>query len=405
MWPSRDAWLPVATTSTNAQGDYELAALDAASYAVEFADPHGALVSEWWDDTVGPTPVDLVVVGEGASVEGIDAALAAPARITGVVTEDATGDGVDSASVSAYALEAGSWEPTPYSVGTGADGSYDLGGLPAGTYRLEFYDFAGEYAPEFFDDRSTIGAATDIVVAAGATVSGIHAALAGAGHITGRVLDTGDAGVPEVAVTALRRVAGQWVPVADSVTDASGDYDVPGLTSGDYRVEFRDLSASYPMQFYDRQATVENGADVAVSSGATTSGIDAYLGAPVPTPTPTPAPSPAPTPTPPQPTPTTGPAPLPKVDRVTRPKIKGALRVGRRVRATKGVWSPRQVQVRYQWFVDGKKIRGATSRRLRLEGPWRGDRLTVRVTASASDHRPRSWRAKWTRPIRKAAAQ
>ena len=72
-----DAWLPFAMTSTDAQGDYALAALDAASYAVEFADPQGALVSEWWDDTVGPTPVDLVVVGEGASIEGIDAALAA----------------------------------------------------------------------------------------------------------------------------------------------------------------------------------------------------------------------------------------------------------------------------------------------------------------------------------------
>ena len=396
-----DAWLPFAMTSTDAQGDYALAALDAASYAVEFADPQGALVSEWWDDTVGPTPVDLVVVGEGASIEGIDAALAAPGRITGVVTEEATGDGVETASVSAYALEAGSWEPTPYSVGTEADGSFHLGGLPAGTYCLEFYDFAGEYAPEFFDDQSTVDAGIDIVVAAGATVSGIQAALAGAGHISGRVFDTGDAGVPEVAVTAMGRIAGQWVPIADSVTDASGDYDVPGLTSGDYRVQFRELSGSYPVQFYDRQATVENGADVAVSSGATTSRIDAYLGAPVPSPTPTPTP----TATPPPPTPTTGPAPLPKVDRIARPKIKGALKVGRRVRATKGVWSPRQVQVRYQWFVEGKKLRGATSHRLRLKGRWRGDRLTVKVTASASDHRPRSWRAKWTRPIRKAAAQ
>ena len=70
---------------------------------------------------------------------------------------------------------------------TGADGNYDLGGLPSGTYRLEFNDYSGSYLSEYYNNQSSLDLADDIAVAAPETVAGINASLALAGHITGKV--------------------------------------------------------------------------------------------------------------------------------------------------------------------------------------------------------------------------
>jgi murein peptide amidase A len=72
----------------------------------------------------------------------------------------------------------GGWEPLEF-VESAADGSYNLGGLEAGDYRLEFSDATGSYATQYYDDEPDLASASDVAVRAGATAPGIDAALTG----------------------------------------------------------------------------------------------------------------------------------------------------------------------------------------------------------------------------------
>ncbi len=68
-----------------------------------------------------------------------------------------------------------------------------------------------------------------------------------------------------------------------------------------------------------------------------------------------------------------------------KPVITGAAKVGKRLVVRTGTWSAAgaKVTLRYQWFVNGKAIRGATKGRLKLVRSYRGKKITVKVTGSA----------------------
>ena len=76
------------------------------------------------------------------------------------------------------------------------------------------------------------------------------------------------------------------------------------------------------------------------------------------------------------------------ITNTARPKIKGSIEVGGTVKATSGTWAPATVTLTYQWFADGKKIKGADAKTLKIVKGLLGDRLTVRVTAKAKGYEP-----------------
>lgn len=89
-------------------------------------------------------------------------------------------------SVTAYIKNGVDWDSAG-SATTNSVGEYDIGGLEPGTYRVEFKDGDGEYLGIFYNQVADLASATDIVVAAGAIVTGINAQLSAAAHITGTV--------------------------------------------------------------------------------------------------------------------------------------------------------------------------------------------------------------------------
>lgn len=82
---------------------------------------------------------------------------------------------------------------------------------------------------------------------------------------------------------------------------------------------------------------------------------------------------------------------------VRRPVVKGKARVGRRLRATTGSWSPTPASYRYQWFRGKKRIKGATRAAYRLTRKDRGTKITVRVTVVRRGVTTRSVKAKAVR--------
>ena len=68
---------------------------------------------------------------------------------------------------------------------------------------------------------------------------------------------------------------------------------------------------------------------------------------------------------------------------IKAPKVKGTAKVGKRLRVTQGTLNPTAVERKIQWLANGKKIKKATKRRLKVTSKLRGKKITVRVTVSA----------------------
>ena len=70
---------------------------------------------------------------------------------------------------------------------------------------------------------------------------------------------------------------------------------------------------------------------------------------------------------------------------VTPPQVTGTPMFDRVLRAGPGVWDPADVDVAYRWLRDGAPIPGARERSYRLRLGDLGHRMSVRVTATATD--------------------
>lgn len=67
----------------------------------------------------------------------------------------------------------------------------------------------------------------------------------------------------------------------------------------------------------------------------------------------------------------------------TPPTVSGTARVGRRLTASAGTWTPTPTTTTYQWLANGTPISGATGSTFVLKAAQVGKRISVRVTAQA----------------------
>jgi surface antigen len=70
------------------------------------------------------------------------------------------------------------------------------------------------------------------------------------------------------------------------------------------------------------------------------------------------------------------------------PALDGRPRVAHTIRVSGGSWSPRPDRVRYRWFVDGKRIRSVSTRKLRIPARFVRSRIAVTVTARRPGYAP-----------------
>lgn len=81
----------------------------------------------------------------------------------------------------------------------------------------------------------------------------------------------------------------------------------------------------------------------------------------------------------------TGSVPRPRVT-VKKVRYVGTLRVGRRLAASVRGVTPRNAKVRYQWYRDGKGIKGATKKSYMVRSADRGKRITLRATIAKTKY-------------------
>jgi hypothetical protein len=168
-----------------------------------------------------------------------------------------------------------------------ADGSYTTGDIPPATdYRVCFEAFgASKFVQECYDNQLTSGTTTPVVVASGATTTGIDAALTAWGMMSGTVTDSagshqGLANVDVMISSPSTGAFGGATTAADgtftatnmaSATDYQVCYFVNGVTGGPAD------AAGYVDHCYNNQRLAGTPTPVSVTDGVTATGIDAAL--------------------------------------------------------------------------------------------------------------------------------
>lgn len=244
--------------------------LSAGSYRLSLSDPQGNYLAEYYDGASSLGAATLVEVTDAPVA--VIASLTPASRITGVVEDDQgnRASGVDvAACVSPGFTECVSGATAP-------DGSYELFGLRAGVYSVQFggpplWDFG-------YWGGATTAPGTLVTVGVGQTIPLINGVVQRlGGSLTGSVLDS-SSGAPIAGATVRVYQLGQGYATADTTTDASGHYSFANLLPGSYQIDA--LAVGYASETYDN---VPFGGDpasrttVVVGAGATVTGINFAL--------------------------------------------------------------------------------------------------------------------------------
>lgn len=279
---------------TNAAGAYNLSAtVPSGEYFVRFNPDNRnascAYITQYYDDQPdleGATPITVTAPNP---VTGIDAALRAGSQIFGRVTDATSDQPLENISVRVRDADG---DTVAFGRTTFLGGYITDPALPSGAYTVEFSDFGDTgYIDQFYAGAATVEEATPITLTAPTDRTGIDAALALGGRISGRVtaIDTG-AGLPGVRV---RVFAADGQPVATGFTDSDGQYSIDdGLPAGDYRIGFEPrrpqqgqgnlaqsgfTPAGYLPGFYRNGRTLDEADPVAIAAAALTENIDVAL--------------------------------------------------------------------------------------------------------------------------------
>jgi hypothetical protein len=267
---------------TNRHGRYAVSGLSSGSYQVTFEDcgygSHHVLLG---------SVTRSVTVTAPRGVTGLNQKLVPAGAISGIVLGGP--DATRQFGVCVVAVPVSKGTSYQYAT-TGPHGGYDLSGLTPGTYNVYFGDSfclfsTPGYAPQWYNDRTSQAAATDVTVTAGHDTPRIDATLGAAGAISGAATSHHHTPVAGECVTATP-VDPVPDPLFDSVphsvigvTAADGTYTLVGLLPGKYTAEFSTGcgDTGFLTQWWHHSSSAAGATVITVSANATVTGIDAAL--------------------------------------------------------------------------------------------------------------------------------
>lgn len=288
------------TTLVTPTGAYHLGEVLSGTYRIC---GFGVLGNEYNADTffgcyggAKPESARSIQVTTGATLAHLDFQLTAgqyDGQIAGRVT--ANGAPLSGIQVALYSPYVPNF-PNPYLplvyTYTNAVGAYRFGGLQDGAYQIGFSDPAGNYVSRYYRDKIWPDTADLVHVRNGATIGAINANLPRAGAISGRIhFVAGQPAAPLQMSLILVTEGGVSFHGRQIETDPAGDYQIRALEPGAYRaclpfeLTYGDPDPDSPSYFpncygTDRFSRIEYeyAADIVVTAGATTSGIDFTVG-------------------------------------------------------------------------------------------------------------------------------
>jgi hypothetical protein len=219
-------------------GRYQLTGLEPGQYYISFGcgAASGRYASQWFPDapSIGTAQLVSVVADQTSGIGGV---LQPGGRISGVVTGN-SGRPLASVCVQLFNAKTGASVTSPlFGPTTNSAGAYQVSGLPAGSYDVEFYPCLSNsrYASQWYRGQAVQTAATPVKVRAGATTVGVNARLTIGGSISGRVAGADGKPLDNICVSAYNPYNGLF---ASGTTGKAGTYLMLGVSTGSYTVEF-----------------------------------------------------------------------------------------------------------------------------------------------------------------------
>jgi len=274
-------------TITGPDGTYAFLSQPEGEYEVEFW--AGGYRPQFYDGKESWAEADPVVVGSGATT-GIDAAMDRFPGIEGTVTRSSDGEPVEEVQVCAWDIVTVEFAGCAW---TEADGSYLLSELEPGEYEVEFWpgETGQNLAFQVYDGKSLWVEADPVAVEAGTVTTGIDAALDPGATISGAVSSSNGALLQGIPVCSI--VLPENLLFTCEVTDGGGNYSLPYLPQGQYKVAFsidlnewygeeifEEMDDGYSTEFWNNQTTLAAANAITLSTGQSQSGISAVLAAP-----------------------------------------------------------------------------------------------------------------------------
>lgn len=335
-------------------GEYTIEGLAAGEYKVGFWSTGYGYLSQFFDDRASLSEAEPVQVTAGQTTSGIDAELRVAGKVTGRVTNAATGEPIQGVQVCATPTVPGDCERT------NANGEYTISELAGGEYTLEFTPI-GEL--DYFY------AQTGVSVTAGQVTSGVDVGLTEGGRITGRVTSASTGEPIEGAEACAREARDDEKQCA--TTNTAGEYSILRL-NGRYTVEVHipgDVQVpgggDYLAQFYGGEPPFENGRlvfspsqELSVAAPGTVSGIDVVL----------------------------QPGVFEEPVSTAPPVVSGTAVVGDALSCSSGSWGgdPAPRAFAYTWLRDGASISGADGSSYTAQSADEGHSVSCKVSAANS---------------------
>ena len=223
--------------TTNGAGQYRITNLTPGPYQV-FAGCGPRYAPSWFSSAPDSTTASFLSTLSGVTTT-VDFKLGRAGSISGTVT-DRAGHPLGSMCVLiANPKTKALLDIFENPAKTGSGGHYQISDLPAGQYILQYSDChhrpSPRFGPQWYNRRTTTGAATQVTVKAGQHTTGVDARLSTGATISGTV--TGPAGKPvgRICVNAQDPAA---LTFSEAKTDGQGHYSLSGLGTGRYSLSF-----------------------------------------------------------------------------------------------------------------------------------------------------------------------
>lgn len=267
---SRNAYTPAQQAVTDATGAYAVTGLASGYYYIHYQDLSHRHFDQYYGGVTSRSEAALVGVSAGGLVEQIDTTLVRGATIQGVVRghENAPLAGITVGAVPRYG-----YAPDRTAT-TDEAGRYVVGPLQSGFYALRLTDPADYYAPTFYDNPDFL-APDDLAVTVGTDVTGIDMRMTRQAIVQGRV--TTEAGAPLAAITVSARAVNVSSVEKNATTAPDGTYELHGLPSDFYRVEFSNPTGIYVGEYYSNTTLITAATFITAFPGEIITNINASL--------------------------------------------------------------------------------------------------------------------------------
>ena len=246
----------VATTSTNAAGEYSFTNLSAGEYVVRQTQPFGYFqggqtAGNRGGDDSRTDVISAIPIGWGETLTDYDFCELLPSEISGVVYVDTDGDCVqDPAEVGLAGVIIELFDRSGQLVGTtttASDGSYRFGNLPSGEYTIretqpDGYFQGGQVAGSGGGDDSLDDVISQISIGPGRSFTRYDFCEVLPASISGKVwsnldldqeFDPNESPIPGVLIELSDETG---TVIASTRTDADGCYEFTGLRPGRYQI-------------------------------------------------------------------------------------------------------------------------------------------------------------------------